>query len=77
MSDTLATPWTVAHKAALTMESPGKNTGVGCHFVLQGIFSTQGSNLGLLHWRQTLQPLSHQGSPKYDKVLFKIFIYHP
>ena len=31
--------------------SPGKNTGVGCHFVLQGIFLTQGSNLRLLHWR--------------------------
>ena len=28
-------------------DSPGKNTGVGCHFLLQGIFSTQGSNLGL------------------------------
>ena len=30
---------------------PGKNTGVGCHFLPQGIFSTQGSNLGLLHWQ--------------------------
>ena len=29
---------------------PGKNTGVGCHFLLKGIFLTQGSNLGLLHW---------------------------
>ena len=43
---------------------PGKNTGVGCHFLLQGIFpsSTQGSNLGLLHCRQTLYCLSHYGS---------------
>ena len=32
---------------------PGKNTGVGCHFLLQGIFLTQGSNLSLLHYRQT------------------------
>ena len=32
------TPWTVAHKASLSMDSPGKNTGVGCHFLLQGIF---------------------------------------
>ena len=31
---------------------PGKNTGVGCHFLLQGIFPTQGSNLGLLYCRQ-------------------------
>ena len=35
-------------------DSPSKNTGVGCLFLLQGIFPTQGSNLGLLHWRQTL-----------------------
>ena len=35
-------------------DSPGKNTGMGCHFLLQGIFSTQGSNLGLPHFRQTL-----------------------
>ena len=33
---------------------PGKNTGVGCHFLLQGIFPTQGSNPGLLYFRQTL-----------------------
>ena len=31
---------------------PGKNTGIGCHFLLQGIFPTQGLNLGLLHCRQ-------------------------
>src|SRR5574340_769900 len=35
-------------------DSPGKNTGVGCHFLLQGTFLTQGSNLGLLHCKQTL-----------------------
>ena len=40
---------------------PGKNTGVGWHFILQGIFPTQGSNSGLLHCRQTLYRLSHQG----------------
>ena len=36
---------------------------MGCHSLLQGIFLTQGSNLGLLHCRQILYPLSHQGSP--------------
>ena len=41
----------------------GKSIGVGCHFLLQGIFPTQGSNLGLLHCRQTLYCLSHQGNP--------------
>ena len=39
----------------------GKSTGVGCHFLLQRIFPTQGSNPGLLHCRQTLYHLSHQG----------------
>ena len=43
---------------------PGKNTGVGCHFLLQGIFLTQGLNLGLQHCRKTLYCLSHQGSQK-------------
>ena len=52
----------VVHRAPLSMDSPGKNTGVGCHFLLQGIFPTQGWNPSLLHCRQTLYPLSHQGS---------------
>ena len=39
------------------------NTGVGSHSLLQEIFPTQGSNLGLLHWRQILYQLSYQGSP--------------
>ena len=56
-----ATPWTIDHLCP--WDSPGKNAGVGCHFLLQGIFPTQGSNPGLLHCRQTLYPLSHQGSP--------------
>ena len=56
-----ATSWTVALQAPSPMGFPGKNTGVGCHFLLQGIFLTQGSNPGLPHCRQTLQPLSHQG----------------
>ena len=44
-------------------DSPGKNTGVGCHALLQGIFLPQGSNQGLLHCRQILNQLSYQGSP--------------
>ena len=39
------TPWTAAHQAPLSMEFTGKNTVAGCHFLLQGIFLTQGSNL--------------------------------
>ena len=42
-------------------DSPGKNTRVGCHAFLQGIFPTQGSNPGLLHYRRILYHLSHQG----------------
>ena len=36
---------TVPHQAPLSMDSPGKNTGMVCHALLQGIFPTQGSNL--------------------------------
>ena len=46
---------------------PGKNTGMGCHFLLQEIFPTEGLNPGLLHCRQTLYHLSHQGSPEERK----------
>ena len=42
---------------------PGSNTGVGCHFFLQGTFLTQESNLCLLHWQVDSLPLSRQGSP--------------
>ena len=44
-------------------EFTGKNTEIGCHFLLQVIFPTQGSNLCLLHWQADSVPLSHHGSP--------------
>ena len=47
--------------------SPGKNTGVGCHALLQGIFLTQGSNPGLLHCRQILYYLSHLKNGRREK----------
>ena len=40
--------------------SMGKRTGVGCHFLLQGIFSKQALNLLLLHWQADSLPLRHQ-----------------
>ena len=46
--------------------SPGKNTRVGCHFLLQRIFPTQGSNPHLLHWQADSLPLSHLGSPQLN-----------
>ena len=55
-------------------DSPGKNTGVGCHALLQGIFPTQGSNPGLLHCRRILYRLSHQGSQEnFNFVLGTFF----
>ena len=47
---------------------PGKNTGVCCHSLLQGIFPTQGSNLSLLHHRKIVHHLSHQGRHKNTGV---------
>ena len=45
-------------------DSPGKNTGVGCHVLLQGTFPTQGLNPGLPNCSQILYCLNHQGSPR-------------
>ena len=54
--------WTVACTRLLCpWDFLGKSTGVGCHFLLQGIFPTQGSSPGLPHCRQTLYHLSHPG----------------
>ena len=44
-------------------DSPGKNAGVGCYFLLQRIFPTQELNPGLLHCRQILYQLNYEGSP--------------
>ena len=50
-------PGSSVHRISL-----GKNTGVGYHFLLQGVFPTQGSNTWALHCRWILYHLSHQGS---------------
>ena len=62
VSNPFATPWTLAHQAPLPMGFPGKNTGVSCHFLLQGIFLTQGLNLSLQHWQADSLLLSCEGS---------------
>ena len=51
-------------------DSPGKNTGMGSHFFLQGIFPTQGSNLGPLHGKKILY--HHQGSPKVKALVSQL-----
>ena len=58
----IATPWTVAHQAPLAMGC-SRQEYWSCHFLLQGIFPTQGSNLRLLHWQVGYLPLSYLGSP--------------
>ena len=55
-----ATPWTVDYHAPLSMGFSRQETGVGCYVLLQRIFLTQESNLGLPHCRQTLYRLTHQ-----------------
>ena len=60
---TLRSPTGCSLLGPLSMDSPGKNTGVGSHFLLQGIFPTPGWNPGLLDCRQILYRLSHEGSP--------------
>ena len=59
----LATPWTIAHQAPLSMEFFRQEYLTGQPFPSQGIFPTRESNLGFLHCRQILYRLSHQGSP--------------
>ena len=59
---TFATPWTVACQAPLSMGFSRQEYGVGCHFLLQGIFLTQEPNLGLLHCRQILYWLLEMAS---------------
>ena len=51
MPNFFVTPWTAPARILCPWNFPGKNTGVGCHFLLQGIFPMQGSNLHLLHWQ--------------------------
>ena len=62
-------PGSFVHK-----DSPGKNTGVGCHALLQGIFKTQGSNLHLPHCRRILNHLNHWGSPYVPLYLWSFYL---
>ena len=68
------TPWTVVCQAPLSSWGfPGKNAGVSCLFLLQGVFLTQGSNLCLLcllHWQVDSLPLNCLGSPYWYILVF-------
>ena len=64
--DWILDPWTLAHQAPLFMEFSRQKYWSGCHFLFQGIFSTQGSNLHLLcllHWQADSLPSGYQRSP--------------
>ena len=68
---TLCDPVDVAHQAPLSMGFSRQEYWSGFPCLLQGIFLTQGSNPGLLHCRQIIYCLSHQGSPIFFDVLGK------
>lgn len=66
VSDSLQPPWTVTRQAPLSRRLSRKNTEVGCHALLQGIFPAQESNprlLHLLYWQADSLSLCHLGSP--------------
>ena len=56
---TFCNPWTVAHQVPLSMEFSRQEYWLGCHFLLQEIFPTQGSNQCLLLWQMGSFPLHH------------------
>ena len=64
MSDSLQPCGQLSTRLLCWWNSPAKNTGVDCHSLLHGIFLTQGSNLGVLHFRQILHQLSQERSLK-------------
>ena len=66
MSDSLQPHGLQSASLLCPWDFPGKNTRVGCHFLLQGIFPTQGLNPGLVNCRQILYHLSHQGRQQWD-----------
>ena len=77
MSNSLQPFWLQLSRLLCPWNFPGKNTGVGCHFLLQGIFPTQESNNGLLcllHWQVDALPLHHLGSPIHC-LLNNILVY--
>ena len=70
------TLWTVAAKLFCPWNFLCKNTGVGCYFLLQGIFQIQGSNphlLGLLHWLAASLPLVTPGKPFIPLYILPMF----
>ena len=78
MSDSLGPYGWLPARPLRPWDSPGKNTGVGCHFLLQGIFLTQWSNMNLLcllYWQADSLPLVTPGKPPYIYICICTYIY--
>ena len=67
--------WATVHRVAKESDNTEVTEPAYSRFLLQGIFSTQGSNPGLLHCRQILYHLSHQGSTIFHYICIYIYIY--
>ena len=74
VSDSFVSLWTIAHQAPLFMGFPRHDYWSGLYFLLQEIFSIQGLNSCLLHWKADSLPLSHQESPHISVGPCKIHI---
>ena len=78
LSDSFATQQTVAARLLCPQDFPSKNTGVGCHFLLQEIFLTQGQNLYLLQWRMDSFTTEPPGKNMHQQfILFKCLYSSP
>ena len=71
MSDSLRPHGLQPARLLCPWDSPGRNIGVGCHALLQGIVPTQGWKPGLLHCRQIVYHLSHQRIPGNKSVNYQ------
>ena len=71
LSHLFASPWTELARLLCPWDFSRKNTGVGCLFLLQGIFPTQGLNLCLLFWQADSLPSEPLGKPE---VVFRIMV---
>ena len=75
VTNTSVTQWTAAARLLCPWDFPDKNTSVGCHFLLHGIFPTRASN-HLQHWQVDSLPLSHPGSPICSLLLLLLLLSH-
>ena len=71
-----ATLWLYTASLLCPWNSPGKNTGLGCHALLQGIFPTQGLNPHFLHlhWQAGSLPLAPAGKPIWENIYLYMYI---